>query len=106
MAIYRQLGASAMPLLPGLYSLSPRLGMQSTRDSTMPCSIAQRFLTLAVAVLTICTVPCFATETWFNQRVTWKYGKDGLEWKTIISDHLGCFEVDSSFGISSHIPQP
>jgi hypothetical protein len=63
--------------------------MQSTRDSTMPCSIAERFLTLAVAVLTICTVPCFATETWFNQRVTWKYGKEGLEWKTVIRNPHG-----------------
>jgi hypothetical protein len=55
----------------------------------MPCTVAQRFLTLAVAVLTICTVPCFATETWFNQRVTWKYGKEGLEWKTVIKSPHG-----------------
>ena len=55
----------------------------------MPCRTAQRFLTLAVVALIICTVPCFATETWFNQRITWKYGKDGLEWKTEIRDPRG-----------------
>ena len=78
-----------MPLLPGLYSLSPHLGIESTTDSMMPCTVAQRFLTLAVAVLIICTVPCFATETWFNQRVNWKYGKEGLEWKTVIRSPHG-----------------
>ncbi|MGA3054114.1 MAG: hypothetical protein ABSD63_07890 [Candidatus Korobacteraceae bacterium] len=55
----------------------------------MPYSVAQRFLTLAVAVLIICIVPCFATETWFNQRVTWKYGKEGLEWKTVLRNPRG-----------------
>ena len=44
-------------------------------------------LTLAVVVLG--TVPCLATETWFNQRVTWKYGQEGVEWKTVISNPHG-----------------
>jgi hypothetical protein len=55
----------------------------------MLCRVARCFLTLAVAVLVICTIPCFATETWFNQRVTWKYGKEGLEWKTVIRNPRG-----------------
>lgn len=55
----------------------------------MPCRIARSLLTFAVVVLIICTVPSFATETWFNQRVSWKYGKEGLEWKTVIKNPRG-----------------
>ena len=30
-----------------------------------------------------------AKETWFNQRVTWKYGKEGLAWTTTIKKPSG-----------------
>jgi hypothetical protein len=51
-------------------------------------------LTLAVVVLG--TLPCFATETWFNQRVTWKYSKEGVEWKTVIRNLHGQGEYEMS----------
>ena len=51
-------------------------------------------LTLAAVALTFSLVPCFATETWFNQRVTWKYGKQGLEWKTVIKNPRGQDEYE------------
>lgn len=55
----------------------------------MPCSVVQRSLTLAVAISIVCTVPLFATETWFDQRVTWRYGTEGLEWKTVLRSPRG-----------------
>jgi len=30
-----------------------------------------------------------AEETWFNQRVTWKYGNEGSPWKTTIRKPIG-----------------
>jgi hypothetical protein len=40
-------------------------------------------------ILLLCNVGSFAKETWFNQRVTWKYGKEGLAWKTTIKKSNG-----------------
>ena len=51
---------------------------------------------LKLAFVVFATVPCFATETWFNQRVTWKYGKEGLEWKTVIRNPRGQGEYQLS----------
>jgi hypothetical protein len=28
-------------------------------------------------------------ERWFDQQVTWKYGKEGKEWKTVVKDPHG-----------------
>jgi hypothetical protein len=39
---------------------------------------------LLIFFLLLCNLGSFAEETWFNQRVTWKYGKEGLAWKTTI----------------------
>jgi hypothetical protein len=39
---------------------------------------------LLIFFLLLCSLGSFAKETWFNQRVTWKYGKEGLAWKTTI----------------------
>jgi hypothetical protein len=45
-------------------------------------SLARGALTLLVMLAL--NVSSFAEETWFNQRVTWKYGNEGLPWKTTI----------------------
>jgi hypothetical protein len=42
-----------------------------------------------VILFFLCIVPSFAKETWFNERVTWKYGKEGLAWKTAIKNPNG-----------------
>jgi hypothetical protein len=34
-------------------------------------------------------LPTHQKETWFNQRVTWKYGKEGLTWKTTVKEPNG-----------------
>jgi len=39
---------------------------------------------LLLVTFLLWSVGSFAKETWFNQRVTWKYGKEGLVWTTII----------------------
>jgi hypothetical protein len=38
----------------------------------------------------------FATETWFSQRIAWKYGKEGLAWKTTINRPNGQEEYQLS----------
>ena len=48
-----------------------------------------KFRILLLIILLLCNVGCFAKETWFNQRVTWKYGKEGLAWKTTIKEPNG-----------------
>jgi hypothetical protein len=45
---------------------------------------------LATGVL--CGADCFARETWFHQRVTWNYGKDGQAWNTTIKNANGTAE--------------
>src|SRR6266849_6643961 len=47
------------------------------------------FRILLLVILLLCNVGSFAKETWFNQRVTWKYGKEGLAWKTTIEKPNG-----------------
>lgn len=42
-----------------------------------------------LAILVLCNVESFAKETWFNQRIAWKYGEKGLAWKTTIKDPSG-----------------
>lgn len=37
-----------------------------------------------LVVFSLCSMYSFAKEMWFNERVTWKYGKEGLAWKTTI----------------------
>jgi len=39
---------------------------------------------VALVILSVCNVASFAKETWFNQRVTWKYGTEGLAQKTTL----------------------
>jgi hypothetical protein len=47
---------------------------------------------LLLAILLLCGVRSLAKEVRFNQRVTWKYGKEGLAWKTTIKDPNGRVE--------------
>jgi hypothetical protein len=42
-----------------------------------------------LAILPLCNFQSFANESWFNQRVTWKYGKEGLAWKTTVKSANG-----------------
>jgi hypothetical protein len=44
---------------------------------------------LLLATLLLFAAVAFAKQTWFNQRVTWKYGKEGLAWKTAIKEPNG-----------------
>jgi hypothetical protein len=51
-----------------------------------------RLLACSLALLTILVVSgaeSFAAETWFSQRIEWKYGKEGLAWKTNIKSPNG-----------------
>lgn len=43
-------------------------------------------------ILLLCNVGSFAKETWFNQRITWTYGKEGLAWETTIKQSNGRVE--------------
>ena len=42
-----------------------------------------------IAILVCVSICCFGKETWFNQPVTWSYGKEGLPWKTRIQNPNG-----------------
>jgi hypothetical protein len=44
------------------------------------------FRILLLVTLFLCNAATFAKETWFNQRITWKYGKEGLPWKAAIKE--------------------
>jgi len=44
-----------------------------------------KFRILLLVILFLCNAATFAKETWFNQRVTWKYGKEGLARRTTIN---------------------
>ena len=46
-------------------------------------------LGILLLFLLLCSAGSFAAETWFSQRVTWKYGKEGLAWKTTIKKPNG-----------------
>jgi hypothetical protein len=48
-----------------------------------------KFRMLLFLILLTCNVGSFANGTWFNQRVTWKYGKEGLAWKTTVKQPSG-----------------
>jgi hypothetical protein len=48
-----------------------------------------KFRTLLFVILLLCNVGSFGKETWFNQRVRWKYEKEGLAWKTTIKKPNG-----------------
>lgn len=56
--------------------------------------IEYRGLLVLLAILVLCNVGSFAKETWFSQRVTWKYGKEGLAWKTTIKNPNGQGEYE------------
>ena len=49
---------------------------------------------MLLAILVLCNVESFAKETWFNQRVAWKYGKEGLPWKSTIKNPNGQGEYE------------
>jgi hypothetical protein len=51
--------------------------------------IKYRVLLVLLAVLLLSSPESFATETWFSQRIEWKYGKEGLAWKTTIKNPNG-----------------
>jgi len=42
-----------------------------------------------LAILVLSSSESFATETWFSQRIEWKYGKEGVAWKTTIKSPNG-----------------
>ena len=67
-------------------STHPRLVAGAQLKSLFQSDVVIRLNSLAsvVLLLVIAIVPCFATGTWFNQRVTWKYGKEGLAWRTAL----------------------
>jgi len=48
-----------------------------------------KFRILLLIFLLLSNVGSFAKEAWFNQRVTWKYGKEGLAWTTTIKKPNG-----------------
>lgn len=48
-----------------------------------------KFRILPLLILALCSTGSLAKETWFKQRVTWKYGKEGLAWKTSIKKPNG-----------------
>jgi hypothetical protein len=60
------------------------------RKSASPGAIARRIMLTLVAILAVCNL-CSSSEeeTWFSQRVTWSYGKEGLPWKTTIKNPNG-----------------
>lgn len=47
------------------------------------------FRLLLFAILLLSASATFAKETWFNQQITWKYGKEGLAWKTTVKQPNG-----------------
>ena len=51
----------------------------------MQWRVEYRTLLAFLAILFPCNATSFATETWFSQRIAWKYGKEGLAWKTTIN---------------------
>jgi hypothetical protein len=51
--------------------------------------IKHRVLLALVAILVVSSAESFATETWFTQRIEWKYRKDGVAWKTTIKSPNG-----------------
>lgn len=51
--------------------------------------INNRTLLLIIAILFLCNSKSFAGETWFNQQITWEYGKEGLPSKTVIKSPDG-----------------
>jgi hypothetical protein len=55
----------------------------------LPSRIERRALPILLVILSLCNAGSFAKETWFNQRVTWKYGKEGLAWETTIKTPHG-----------------
>lgn len=44
-----------------------------------------RKLAVLLIVFALCNVQSFGRETWFSQRVTWSYGKEGSPWTATIS---------------------
>lgn len=74
----------------GVQGLTWGLSSTVTDDADIVLAMTQkRFRTLLLVIFLLCNVSSFAKGTWFNQRVTWKYGKDGLAWKTKIKKPSG-----------------
>ena len=48
-----------------------------------------RALQVLFVILLLCNVGTLSNEIWFNRRVTWKYGKEGLAWRTAIKNPIG-----------------
>jgi len=44
---------------------------------------------VVLVIPSVCNVASLAKETWFNQGVTWKYGSEGLAWKTTVRNPNG-----------------
>lgn len=58
----------------------------------MKRELNNRTLLAILAILLLCNSGSLAVETWFNQRVTWKYGEDGSPWSTTIKNPNGSRE--------------
>lgn len=57
--------------------------------SELQLRIGHRALLAIFAMLFLCNCGSLAEETWFNQRLTWNYGKEGLAWRTTIKNPSG-----------------
>ena len=55
----------------------------------MQWRIKYQVLLALLAILVFSTAESLATETWFSQRIEWKYGKEGVAWKTTIKSPNG-----------------
>jgi len=51
--------------------------------------IKYRMLLALLTILVVSSAESFATETWLSQRIEWKYGKEGVAWKTNIKSPNG-----------------
>ena len=51
--------------------------------------IPRRALVALFGALVLCSIKCAAKEAWFDQRITWKYGTEGLPWTTILKNPDG-----------------
>jgi hypothetical protein len=67
-----------------------------SKGSKLQWRVEYRTLLALLAILFLCNATSFATETWFSQRIAWKYGKEGLAWKTTINRPNGQEEYQLS----------
>ena len=73
--------------------------MWKLRSSVM----TQAKFRMLLLILLTCNVGCFLNGTWFNQRVTWKYGTEGLAWKTTVKQPSGQAEYQLALQSTSEV---